>query len=60
MDKQLLAAVQAAYRKHCLGDDYIGWDELSNILLNALCNAMTDEGYQKWINSFNCTNQDLI
>jgi hypothetical protein len=45
----LLDAVKNAYRKHHLGDDSIGWDELSEILENALCNVMGDEGYQKWI-----------
>jgi len=47
--KDLLHAVQQAYLKHHCNDDRIGWDELGNILLNALCNVMGDEGYQKWI-----------
>ena len=45
----LLYAVQAAYRKHHLDDDRIGWEELSNILLDALCNKMGDRGYQLWL-----------
>jgi len=45
----LLYAVQAAYRKHHLDDDRIGWDELGNILLDALCNQMGDGGYQAWL-----------
>ena len=45
----LLNAVQMAYRKHCLSDDSIGWAELDDILLSALCEAMTDEGYLKWL-----------
>ena len=49
---KLLNAVQMAYRKHSLADENIGWDELGNILLNALCEAMTDEGFQKWLKSF--------
>ena len=47
----LLSAVQFAYRKHHLGDDSIGWNELSDILLNALCNAMGEKGYRKWLKS---------
>lgn len=42
----LLYAVQAAYRKHHLGDESIGWDELSNILLDAPCNEMGDREFQ--------------
>lgn len=48
-DSPLLAAVKLAYRKHHLGDDSIGWDELSEALLNALCNSMGDEGFQAWL-----------
>jgi len=45
----LLHAVKMAYRKHHLSDPSIGWDELSDILLHALCEAMGDEGYDKWL-----------
>jgi cytochrome c553 len=48
-ESPLLKAVKAAYRKHHLGDDSIGWDELSEIMLNALCNAMGDEEFNRWI-----------
>ena len=51
VEAQLLDAAQMAYRKHHLGDDSIGWDELSDILLSAICDAMTDKGYQKWLRS---------
>ena len=47
----LLNACQAAYRKHHVSDESIGWDELSSILLDALCNAMGDNGFQKWIDA---------
>ena len=47
----LLDAVKLAYRKHHLGDDSIGWDELSNCLLDALCNELGDDGYQQWLAS---------
>ena len=45
----LLYACKAAYRKHCLNDESIGWDELSDILKEALCNAMSDEGFVLWL-----------
>ncbi len=57
MEKQLLMAVQIAYRKHCLNDDSIGWNELSDILQNALCEAMTDGGYQDWLKKISLPDQ---
>jgi hypothetical protein len=45
----LLHAVQSAYHKHHLGDDSIGWDELSDIMCDALCNEMGNVGFQKWL-----------
>ena len=47
----LLNAVKASYLKHHLDTDKIGWSELSDILLNALCVTMGDKGYQDWIAS---------
>jgi hypothetical protein len=44
----LLEAVKAAYRKHHMGDDYIGWDGLSDILFAVLCNILGDKGFQDW------------
>ena len=48
-EKLLLEAVQMTYRKHHLEDDRIGWDELGEQLLNALCEIMGDEDYQIWV-----------
>ena len=48
---KLLEACKLAYRKHHLNDDSIGWDELSDALLDALCNEMGDDGYAEWIKS---------
>lgn len=45
---QQLAALQLAYRKHHLEDDTVGWDELSDALLNALCESMGDAAFQAW------------
>ena len=45
----LLYACKMAYRKHYLGDESIGWEELSSILLEALCNHLGEIGYLNWI-----------
>lgn len=50
---ELLEAVKMAYRKHHMGDENVGWEELGDTLHNALCNAMGDEGYQRWIEKQN-------
>lgn len=47
----LLDACKLAYRKHVLNDDSIGWDELGNCLLDAICNEIGDDGYQQWLQS---------
>ena len=48
---ELLKTVQLVYRKHCMGYDGIGWDELGGVLLDALCNTMGAEGYEEWKSS---------
>ena len=45
----LLKVVQAAYRKHHLDDYSIGWDELSEMMLNVLCNIMGDKEFNEWL-----------
>ena len=47
----LLEAAKLAYRKHHLGDDSIGWDELEDILHDALCNELGDDGFLMWMMS---------
>lgn len=49
---ELLEAVQLAYRKHHLGDESIGWDELSKKLGNTLSNAMGPGGYLAWMQPY--------
>lgn len=49
--ESLLVACQAAYAKHHMDCDLIGWDELSIILHEALCNSMGSEEYGKWVDS---------
>lgn len=46
---ELLEAVKMAYRKHHLDDPDIGWEELSDILHNAICNEIGDDGYCDWL-----------
>ncbi len=48
-EKMLLEAVQMAYQKHHMGDDKIGWSELSTKLQNVLANIMGHKDYQIWI-----------
>lgn len=45
----LLEACKRAYRKHHLNDDSIGWNELSNILHDAMCNYMGDDEFIEWL-----------
>lgn len=45
----MLLALQMAYRKHHLGDDSIGWDELSEKLLDTLCNVMGAAEFVAWL-----------
>lgn len=47
----MLKALQYTYRKHCLGDDTIGWMELEGILSDALCEALGDTGFRSWMNT---------
>ena len=46
-----IEAVKLAYRKHVLCDDSIGWVELEDCLLDALCDELGDEGFQLWLDS---------
>lgn len=46
---ELLEAVKLAYRKHHLGDDSIGWEELSEKLGDVLCEVMGDAAFVEWM-----------
>lgn len=48
-EPQTVAALQAAYRKHCLDDDSIGWNELGNLMANALSEAMGATAFVRWL-----------
>ena len=45
----LLDTVKLAYRKHCMNDDSIGWEELGGLLHTALCESLGDDGYCEWL-----------
>lgn len=49
-EERLLEMVQRTYRKHHLGDESIGWEELSLELCNVLCEVMGDKAFVKWVN----------
>lgn len=46
---ELLGVVKAAYLKHHCGLDNVGWEQLSNMMCDALCNAMGDTQFQRWL-----------
>jgi hypothetical protein len=48
-ERRLLAIVKLAYRKHALGDDVIGWQELGERLQDEICNATTSNHYCEWV-----------
>jgi len=49
VQEQVLDALKLAYRKHHLGDESIGWDELDTALLGALCEAIGDTEFVRWV-----------
>lgn len=46
-----LSALRMAYRKHHMGDEEIGWEELSEHLQNTICNIVGDDQFQAFIDS---------
>lgn len=57
---QMLKALQMAYQKHHIGLVEIGWDQLSDTLHDALCEAMGDAGYQEWIRSMRGSEREVL
>jgi hypothetical protein len=47
-EARLLHACLCAYRKHVSGNENLGWDELGDILHNAICEAIGDDGFVEW------------
>jgi hypothetical protein len=48
---RLLKATKMAYQKHVMNDPDIGWEELSDVLLDTLCTVLEEDGYRAWIAS---------
>jgi len=44
----LIHVLQMVYRKHHLGDESIGWEELSDKMLDVLGTVMGDEEFVNW------------
>ena len=44
----LLHVIQLAYLKHHCDSDVIGWDELSDVLVDCLCNTMGEKQFADW------------
>jgi len=49
VNESLVDALKAVYRKHVMDDDSIGWDELSDIVKDALCDAIGDERFNEFL-----------
>lgn len=44
-----LEALKLVYRKHHAGDPEIGWDELTDVIVDCLCNNMGSNEFCTWI-----------
>lgn len=47
-EARLLHACLYAYQKHACNNPDIGWDDLSTVLLNAICEAVGDGAFVQW------------
>lgn len=47
-EARLLHACLCAYRKHVSGNENLGWNELGDILHNAICEAIGDDEFVAW------------
>ena len=52
---QTIDVLKAAYRKHVLMDDSIGWDELGNSLSDVLCNEIGDAAFCLFLSEYSNT-----
>lgn len=55
----LFFACKMAYRKHYLNDESIGWDELSEVLKEALCCYMGDDEFVLWLHELNSESRSV-
>lgn len=47
-EDRLLHACLCAYQKHVRGNENLGWDELDDILHNAICDSIGDKAFCEW------------
>lgn len=48
-ESDFVVVLKMAYRKHVLGDEDIGWNQLGDRLCDALCNAIGNKGFRAWL-----------
>jgi len=53
----LISAAKAAYQKHHMGDDSIGWDELGTMLWDAICFELGEEAAYMWRRSIDAKDE---
>jgi chromosome segregation ATPase len=51
----LVEVLKKAYSKHQLDDPNISWSELGEMLHDALCNSLGDDGFIKWFDEYKAT-----
>ncbi|HQJ66523.1 MAG TPA: hypothetical protein PLH32_18105 [bacterium] len=54
--ENVLGVLKLAYRKHHLLDDSVGSTELSDFLMDTICELIGDDGFQKWLDELECCN----
>jgi hypothetical protein len=47
-DRMSIETLKACYLKHACNDESIGWDELTDMIGNALAQIMGDEEFCRW------------
>jgi len=54
--ENVLGVLKLSYRKHHLLDDSVGSTELSDFLMDTICELIGDDGFQKWLDELECCN----
>lgn len=50
--EELIEVIKKCHRKHCLDDDSIGWEELTDLLSDTLRDIFGDNGYCEYVELF--------
>lgn len=56
-DERLLHAVLCAYAKHHLEHPDIGWEQLADILRDAICEEIGDDAFCKWLETMSANTE---